>query len=90
MQSIGDRESEVLFAILALTVRFSEVDNSRGSHIEITNEYVEAARVIVMKSIFEGTVELSTLQSLCLLSLVDFSSGHSFPIVVWPPLISYS
>jgi hypothetical protein len=41
---------------------------------ELVNSYAEVARGLVMKRVSEGPVELSTLQCLCLLSLVDFTS----------------
>lgn len=81
VQTIGDRDPEVLFAILALTVRFSEDSPFYGDYVEFTNGYVEAARTIIMKSVVEGSVELSSVQALCLLSLVDFSSTR-------PPLFA--
>lgn len=42
--------------------------------MEVVNTYAEVARGLVMKRVSEGPVELSTLQCLCLLSLVDFTS----------------
>lgn len=42
--------------------------------VEVVNTYAEVARGLVMKRVSEGPVELSTLQCLCLLSLVDFTS----------------
>lgn len=74
MATLGDRDAEVMFAILALTVRFSEDSPFYGDCAELAAGYAEAARVIVMQSVSEGVVELSTLQTLCLLSLIDFSS----------------
>lgn len=35
---------------------------------------VEAARSIVSQKVFDGAIEFSTLQALCILSLVDFTS----------------
>ncbi|RDW84493.1 hypothetical protein BP6252_02083 [Coleophoma cylindrospora] len=75
--TLGDRDSEVMFAILALTIRFSEDSPFYGDCGELAAGYAEAARVIVMQSVSQGTVELSTLQSLCLLSLIDFSNGNT-------------
>lgn len=73
MASLKSRSPEVLFSILALTARFSDHDFFRYNVDRCTNEYMEAAREIVMRSVFEGSVRLSTLQSLCLLSLLDFT-----------------
>jgi hypothetical protein len=72
ISSLRNRDPELLLAILALTLRFS--DNSmRASHKEHADGYVEAARRIISKKVFDGNVELSTIQSLCLLALVDFT-----------------
>lgn len=61
--------------MLALSIRFSETSfgNSDGL-VDTVNSHAEVARSLVTKRVWEGPVELSTLQSLCLLSLVDFTS----------------
>ena len=71
MQTIDHRDPELLFAILALTARFSGDAALREYREE---ELVEASRAVVMQKVCDGTVELSTLQALCILSLVDFTS----------------
>ena len=71
MQTIDRRDPELLFAMLALTARFSG-DVALRDYRE--DDLVEASRAEAMQKVYEGTVELSTLQSLCLLSLVDFTS----------------
>ncbi|KAH8596170.1 hypothetical protein B0O99DRAFT_124949 [Bisporella sp. PMI_857] len=70
LQTIHQRDPELQFAILALTSRFME-----GS--EATNDYFECSRSMVMQRVCDGRVELSTIQSLCLLSLVDFTNGNT-------------
>lgn len=74
MASLKNRAPEVIFCLLALTRRFSDHDRSHADIVMITNEYVEVARKIVWRSVYEGSVCLSTLQSLCLLSFMDFNS----------------
>ncbi|KAB8298064.1 hypothetical protein EYC80_001832 [Monilinia laxa] len=49
----------------------------RDNKTELINGYSEAARSFISDRIFGGRVELSTLQSLCLLILVDFSNGNT-------------
>jgi hypothetical protein len=66
----------LLFAILALASRFSD-SAIRASQIELVDGYVEASRTIISKRVFDGDVELSTIQSLCILALVDFT-GKQF------------
>lgn len=72
MAKLRSREPEVLFGILALTTRFSDLDHA--SVTERTDAYMEQARRLVNRDVFEGSVRLSTLQSLCLLSFIDFTS----------------
>ena len=70
MQTLHSREPELLFALLAMAGRFLEHPMSRIS----ADDYLEKSRRLVMGRICEGKVELSTLQTLCLLSMVDFTS----------------
>lgn len=60
--------------MMALALRFSESHYKAMDVMEVVNTYAEVARGLVMKRVSEGPVELSTLQCLCLLSLVDFTS----------------
>ncbi|KAJ5105228.1 hypothetical protein NUU61_002575 [Penicillium alfredii] len=71
------REPEIIYAMLALSLRFSDAYTDINELIELVNGYAEVARGLVMKRIAEGPVELSTLQCLCLLSLVDFTNGST-------------
>lgn len=77
LASLQTREVEVIYAILALSLRFSESYHSINDLTDVVNGYAEVARGLVMKRVSEGPVELSTLQCLCLLSLVDFTSEDS-------------
>ncbi|KAJ5032247.1 uncharacterized protein L3040_008855 [Drepanopeziza brunnea f. sp. 'multigermtubi'] len=75
--TLRDRQPEVLLSILALALRFTDTSGSSSSQARLISGYVESARTIISKKIFEGLVELSTIQSLCLLTLVDFADGHT-------------
>jgi hypothetical protein len=75
--TLESRDPEVLLSILALASRFSDDPNVRSNLTEIVKDYVEAARALVIRRLSDGPIELSTLQSLCLLSLVDFTSMFS-------------
>lgn len=80
ISTLPTREAELLFAILALAFRFSYTHHSRADSTSLINGYAEVARGLVMKRVSEGPVELSTLQCLCILSLVDFTSMNlAFP-----------
>lgn len=81
LRTLEGRDPEVIYAMMALSVRFAE-DLYRDTNelVKLVNGYAEVARSLVMKRISEGPLELSTLQCLCLLSLVDFTSKLSVKI----------
>ena len=81
VETVKYRDPEVLFALLALTARYLEHEIFHQNPMDLVDGYQEAALNIVSRKIFEGRVELSTLQSLCLLSLVDFASKN--PLIYW-------
>lgn len=61
---------ELACSILALTSRFSEKPN----HLQV---YGNNAKTLIMLRIANGTVDLTTIESLCLLSYSSFI-GRSF------------
>ena len=63
--------------MLALALRFSDNTLFPDDRHVLARGYMETSRKIVMKKITDGMVELSTIQSLCLISLVDFTSECS-------------
>lgn len=75
MQNLNSREPELLFALLALAGRFFDAPMRRSS----ADDFLEKSRRMVMGRVCEGNVELSTLQTLCLLSMVDFTSRQWLP-----------
>ena len=83
LSTLGNRDPEIIYAILALSIRFSERSSGNADElVDTVTSYTEVARSLVTKRVWEGPVELSTLQSLCLLSLVDFTSMSRFDICV--------
>jgi hypothetical protein len=74
LQTLQYRDPEVLFSVLALAVRFENTDRFDSAG------HTEAARTRVSKRVFEGKVELSTIQTLCLLTLIDFA-GMEFCVM---------
>lgn len=78
LASLPTRDVEIIYAVLSLSLRFSDKYHSSGDLAEQVNGYAEVARGLVMKRVSEGPVEISTLQCLCLLSLVDFTSKFPF------------
>lgn len=68
LEELGDLSShseELLCSVLALTMRFSDERDQEY-------DYAENARGLVMLRIANGTVELATIESLCLLSYSSF------------------
>ncbi|KAH8592346.1 hypothetical protein B0O99DRAFT_244090 [Bisporella sp. PMI_857] len=72
-----DGSAELMFAILALTVRFSDNPYFQRNQSEWMEKYAKSARSLNMQKIADGTVQLSTIQSMCLLCVYDFTSGNS-------------
>ena len=70
---VENHSPELVLAVIALTARVSEDGSSHETSDQIIKEYSSSAQAIVTRRIAEGTTELSTLQALCLLSLVDLS-----------------
>ncbi|CAI7677212.1 unnamed protein product [Penicillium pancosmium] len=77
LASLPTRDVEIIYAIFALSLRFSDTYHNSRDLAEQVNGYAEVARGLVMKRVSEGPVEVSTLQCLCLLSLVDFTNGNT-------------
>ncbi|KAJ5653159.1 hypothetical protein N7490_000162, partial [Penicillium lividum] len=77
LASLERRDVEIIYGILALSIRFSDSYRDYHDLTELVNGYAEVARGLVMKRVSEGPVEISTLQCLCLLSLVDFTNGNT-------------
>ncbi|KAJ5738004.1 hypothetical protein N7493_001159 [Penicillium malachiteum] len=77
LTSLQSRDIEIIYGILALSLRFSNSYLNFRDPTGQVNSYAEVARGLVMKRVSEGPVEISTLQCLCLLSLVDFTNGNT-------------
>jgi len=71
--TINAREVELRLCVAALALRFRVPDMSELGQQAQHVQWLRLARQLVMKHIIDGTVELSTLQSLCLLSLSEFN-----------------
>ncbi|EEA23112.1 C6 transcription factor, putative [Talaromyces marneffei ATCC 18224] len=82
LASLGHRDPEIVYTILALAIRFCSPDilNDAGGNTAslhaLVPSYMEAARERVIKRVLSGPVEISTLQALCLLSMVDYTNGN--------------
>lgn len=68
---------EVVFGILTLALRYSDNPFLAGQTDQICRQYSEAARGLIMLRISEGKVDISTLQSLCLIALAQYIGRKS-------------
>jgi hypothetical protein len=75
MASLETRDPEVLLSLLALASRFSDDPRIQASLTNNVKGYTDAAKALVNRRVTEGPVEISTLQTLCLLSLLHFTSN---------------
>ncbi|KAE8163821.1 putative Zn(II)2Cys6 transcription factor [Aspergillus tamarii] len=74
IETIATRDPELILAIKAISLRFErEVEVAEARILE----YAKNARSTVMDRINNGNLELSTLQTLCLLAMFEFSVGHT-------------
>ncbi|KOS40395.1 hypothetical protein ACN38_g8752 [Penicillium nordicum] len=76
LASLGKRDPELLLTIEALGVRFKTpgvID--QDIQLEIKRKTERACGMVMMR-LASGTVELSTIQTLCLLSMLEFTAGH--------------
>ncbi|KAF9870561.1 hypothetical protein CkaCkLH20_11867 [Colletotrichum karsti] len=75
LSSISSRDPELILSLEALALRFPPGSLTPQIEEKLQNK-AKSARRMVMERVLEGNVELSTLQSLCLLSMFDFASGN--------------
>ncbi|KAJ5585576.1 uncharacterized protein N7459_005376 [Penicillium hispanicum] len=69
--------NEVIFGIMALALRYSNNHFLQGRADRMCRQYAEAARSLVMLRITQGTVDLSTMQSLCLIALAEYITNET-------------
>lgn len=70
VQSLPDREPELVYSVFAMATRFCDNTQVPLPSLDQISHYCEAAYRLVMTRLIDGNVELSTLQTLCLLSLL--------------------
>ncbi|KAK6213463.1 c6 transcription factor [Colletotrichum tabaci] len=75
LPSLPSRDPELILALEALVLRYPPGSLTSQVARQLEGKARESRRV-VMDRVTEGRVELSTLQSLCLLNMFDFASGH--------------
>ncbi|EED14931.1 C6 transcription factor, putative [Talaromyces stipitatus ATCC 10500] len=88
LATLGHRDPEVVYAILALAIRFcssdvlTNADGNTSSLGALVPSYLEAARERVIKRALGGPVEISTLQTLCLLSMVEYTNDNTHQAII--------
>jgi hypothetical protein len=64
--------SEVVFGILSLALRYSNNPALEGRVDQLCRQYAETARSYAMLRVGQGKVNLSTLQSFCLIAMAEY------------------
>ncbi|EFX05966.1 c6 zinc finger domain containing protein [Grosmannia clavigera kw1407] len=76
VETLADRDEEVVYGVLALAGHFaSSPSTDKEQQERDCSAYAQAAHRLVMGRVSESRVELSTIQTLCLLSLIRFYDG---------------
>ncbi|CAG7920093.1 unnamed protein product [Penicillium olsonii] len=76
LASLGKRDEELMLAMEATGVRFrGQGVHDKAIQDEIKSKMERSCNMVMMR-IAAGTVELSTIQTLCILSMLEFSAGH--------------
>lgn len=76
LESYESRDIEVQLVVQALGQRFQDSDVGDQQINRQIQDWTDASRRIVMSRVAEGTVELSTLQAMCLLIVTDYTSEY--------------
>lgn len=69
--------NEVVFGVLSLALRYSSNPFLDGRTDQMCRQYAEAARSYAMLRVAQGTVNLSTIQSFCLIALAEYIGAPS-------------
>lgn len=79
--TLTTRDPELLLAILGLAMRFS-VESTAAlaqNRTSMASLYASSSRTLTLNRVSHGPVELSTIQTLCILSLLEFNGR---PLVI--------
>lgn len=77
METLQNRDPELLIALGSLSLRFppGTSDSNKEEHLEAMTT---KCRVMVMERLATSKIELSTLQTLCLLGMLDITGKLHF------------
>ncbi|PLB38272.1 Zn(II)2Cys6 transcription factor [Aspergillus candidus] len=73
VESMASRDQELVLAIQAISLRFTAGPAADGVSLR---GHATRARSLVMERVNYGRLEVSSLQTLCLLALYEFSTGN--------------
>ncbi|OJI98760.1 hypothetical protein ASPVEDRAFT_50386 [Aspergillus versicolor CBS 583.65] len=76
VETLAGRDPELILAIHAVGLRFGRSPDGSDLRPYIA-DCARRARTLVMERVGRGPLELSTLQTLCLLALFDFTAGNT-------------
>ncbi|KAJ5311837.1 hypothetical protein N7476_007697 [Penicillium atrosanguineum] len=68
---------EVIFGILSLSLCYSDSPSLEGRTDQMCRQYAEAARSYAMFRIAQGKVNISTLQSFCLIAMAEYIANDT-------------
>ncbi|KAL4922138.1 hypothetical protein BDW62DRAFT_207895 [Aspergillus aurantiobrunneus] len=74
---LSNREPELLLAMQALGLRFSGNGIADPKIHQQIKDWTESSRRLVMARVTDGSLELSSLQALCILTLIDYTAGYT-------------
>lgn len=72
LDSLATRDHELIMALQSLSLRFA-AGTTEKEISEKTKSLADMSYRLVMERVAQGEVQLSTLQTLCVLSMVDFT-----------------
>jgi len=77
-ETLASRDDELLLSIFVAAARFSPLVGAASDPISSPagEEIANDATKLVMRKVSQGPVELSTIQSLCILSLREFNRKY--------------
>lgn len=87
--NLSDIPDEIIFGISSLALRYSRSHTLDGQVDQLCRPYAEAAHSLISLRISRGSVNLSTMQALCLIALAEYI-GQSLIMNEKKSLRSYS
>ncbi|KAG7149738.1 hypothetical protein HYQ46_001352 [Verticillium longisporum] len=71
-----ERDDEIICAVIAMAARFLDDGGLKSGNICNVEDTTEKAFQLAIQRVMKGAVEVSTLQTFCLLALLDLDAGR--------------